>query len=410
MLLIQCGNCPSNADCNSCLELIEGGTLRKKVFPPVRLTLHNKENEEYAGRLCGISRVGMLIETNAPHDEYLIDIKGELKAHLSPIFHKGIKNLIAFDIMRVSRKDESDDKLTKDEYEFLYTNKKELINRLTENLQDDIKNKVREELQNELLKSELLDQLVVGATFKYEKGRLKQLSGQGFTLLKEQDMIDLMEAAIKANEPKRELLIDTDNERYFDLHSIPLGHQTGGFLTLDVTDVVNKEKALLQEQWDNYKEVIYSITKGKIELMKSQELNEILQDYDKKGEFDISSIKILAQMRENAKKELIHENIPESKHNKILLAIQEAATNTLKHAKAGMMETFSSEEELLFLVSDNGSGIQLKDLPKSTLIEGFSTTSTLGQGFHLMSRFSDKLYLKSDRYGTSIGLVFKKSI
>ncbi|OMF61539.1 hypothetical protein BK139_06780 [Paenibacillus sp. FSL R5-0490] len=406
--MIQCDTCPINADCNNCLELIEGGSLRRKLNPPTRVQLIDlKNNEEYSGLLCGISRVGLLVETSAPRREYSLEI-GDVKVHVSPVYHKGFENLIAFDIIKVVREAESDNRLSKDEYEFLYMDKKDVINSLTEHLQDDIKEKLREDLHNELLKSELLDRLMVGSTFKYEKGRLKQMSGGPFTYLKEQEMISLMEKAIKANKPERELIIDADNEKYIDIHSIPLGFQTGGFLSFDVTEIVQREKQLLQKQWETYKEVIRSITKGKMILTNDQEINELLHNYRKKSVFELVELKQLQYMRQDIKRDLIEEGISEDRHLQITLAIQEAATNALKHAAKGTMETWCSDQHIIFLIDDRGSGIQLNDLPKATLIQGFSTTSTLGQGFHLMSRFSDRVYIKSDAKGTRIGLVFNK--
>src|SRR5690606_11361457 len=109
--------------------------------------------------------------------------------------HKDIKNLIAFDIVRVTRENGTDNKLTTDEYENLCQNKMDVINHLTEHLSDDLKNRIREDLLNELQKSELLDRLTVGTSYKYEKGRIRQLSGKKNPVLKEQDMISLMQKA-----------------------------------------------------------------------------------------------------------------------------------------------------------------------------------------------------------------------
>ncbi len=72
------------------------------------------------------------------------------------------------------------------------------------------------------------------------------------------------------------------------------------------------------------------------------------------------------------------------------------------------MEVLENETNLLFIIKDKGKGIRLQDIPRATLIKGYSTSSTLGQGFHLMTTYTDQLYIKSDGSGTIIILEFNK--
>ncbi|WP_188623342.1 ATP-binding protein [Caldalkalibacillus thermarum] len=90
----------------------------------------------------------------------------------------------------------------------------------------------------------------------------------------------------------------------------------------------------------------------------------------------------------------------------------EAVTNALKHAGSCQVEMWqeSATGAILFLVIDQGKGIQLKHLPQVALVRGFSTRSSLGMGFHVMSQYTDKLFLKSDRAGTVVGLYFYKTL
>jgi anti-sigma regulatory factor (Ser/Thr protein kinase) len=408
-----CSECPISMDCHKCLELIDGGTLRRKVYPPVSVKLYSvAPGKEYIGKLSVISRVGMLIQTNAPIEDYFIEINGGNRAQVSPIHHKGLEGFIAFDIVKIERGSMLDYRLTKDEYDYLFMDKKDLINNLTEELDDNIKGKIREILHNELLKSELLDQLIIGSTFKYEKGTMGLLSGQKPSLLKDKDMINIMEEAIKNKQPKREVFIDIENERYIDLHAIPLGYNTGGILTIDITEIVNKERKLLNEQWENYREVIKALSHGKIIIVDQQELNEISKGYFNKKDIGFIEPQQLAAIRSIIKNELQSRDIPLKLHVGFLLAFQEAATNALKHSKSKQaeVEIWETENKIMIVIKDNGQGIQLQDLPKATLINGFSTTATLGQGFNLMSHFSNTLYLKSDKDGTVVGLEFLISL
>lgn len=407
--MICCESCPNNNNCTNCLSLIDGGDLRKKLSPPITVKLTSVEQGDvFYGDLSVISPVGMLIKTNAPFDEYKISIRKNIETVISPVFKKGLEDFIAFDIIRVTRASGADKRLTKEEYEFLTMNKSDLIDHLTEDIEDNIKDEIREDLKNELLKSELLDQLVAGSTFKYDKGRIRQISGGKDELLKEDHMIELMNESFRKSQPQRDTIIDTDNERYVDIHALPLGYQSGGFITFDVTDIVRKEKELLQEQWENYKEVISAITKGKICLKNKSELTQLLDDYSNEKEHEVSSIDHLASLREMVTELLTYFEIPSKIQKHVVLAVHEAATNVLKYAEYGTVSAWSNDETLLFLIKDFGRGIQLKDLPKATLITGFSEASTLGQGFNLMTKLVDRVYLKSDSTGTTVGLLVKR--
>ncbi len=317
-----CASCPSNPSCSVCTEYIDGGSLRKKVDPPVRLTLQDSvTGKNYTGKLLVISRVGMLIETEAPNNTYEVNIDGEINAEVSPVFHKGLEEqgVTAFDITKVSRLKDQDTRLSRDEYEYLFMNKRELVDHLTEDLEDDVKNKVRDALKSELLKSELLEQLQVGTTFKYEKGHLKQISGNKEPLLTEKLMMTMMQDALRDNEPKRDTIIDEDTERYIDIHSIPLGYQSGGFLSFDITDIVRKEKELMEEQWESFRDVVFAISNGKVQLVKKETIAEIVKGYKMEAVFDLKSANQLNEVRQRLKDILLKAKMPVAFHYRILL-------------------------------------------------------------------------------------------
>lgn len=402
-----CLECPNNPSCEKCLCLIEGGLLRKKVYPPKNVTLFDKTNDtRYLGRLIAISRLGMIVETTAPIQPYSIELDGNTTIMISPIHKKNVNGLIGFDITKVQRGTENADILSKEEYELLFSSQHELINKLTDHLDNKVKDSVKEMLQTQFMKSELLDRLIVGAAFKYEKGRIRLLSGEKDPLIQEEDLRHLMNEAFKKNAPSREVVVSPDQQKYLDIHAIPLSFNTGGFLTLDISDIVAKEKALRQEQWESYRDVIFSLTQSKIELVQNEEVAHILQYYKKDSEMPIEGAAKLGELRKWVKEKVELCGITSS--FKIVLAVTEAATNAIKHAKESKVEYLTNGNEVLILIRDQGQGIQTKILPKATLIKGFSTKSSLGQGFHIMTQYSDKLYIKSDRAGTIVGMVFNQ--
>jgi anti-sigma regulatory factor (Ser/Thr protein kinase) len=61
---------------------------------------------------------------------------------------------------------------------------------------------------------------------------------------------------------------------------------------------------------------------------------------------------------------------------------------------------------LQVLISDQGSGIPLHELPKTVLVSGYSSKSSLGKGFSLIYQASDEVSIHTSSTGTSILMVF----
>lgn len=88
----------------------------------------------------------------------------------------------------------------------------------------------------------------------------------------------------------------------------------------------------------------------------------------------------------------------------LILATSEALTNAVKHGGQGEYGVFQSGDCLQVLVRDFGPGIDFRTLPKATLIQGFSTTKTMGMGFTIMLEVADRVLLTTDSKGTTIVL------
>lgn len=86
----------------------------------------------------------------------------------------------------------------------------------------------------------------------------------------------------------------------------------------------------------------------------------------------------------------------------LILACSEALTNAVKHGGRGEYALYMSGECLQVLVRDYGPGIDFRALPKATLIQGFSTTSTMGLGFTIMLEVCDRVVLATDSHGTMV--------
>jgi len=93
----------------------------------------------------------------------------------------------------------------------------------------------------------------------------------------------------------------------------------------------------------------------------------------------------------------------------LILATSEALTNAVKHGGSGEYGVFQSGDCLQVLVHDFGPGIDFRTLPKATLIQGFSTTRTMGLGFTIMLEVADRVLLTTDASGTTVVLEIQMS-
>ena len=89
----------------------------------------------------------------------------------------------------------------------------------------------------------------------------------------------------------------------------------------------------------------------------------------------------------------------------ILLCLSEATTNAIKHAGSGEVILSVMDNKLIIYVLDNGEGIDLKKLPYSIFVNGFTTEeSSLGAGFLLMEKNVDRILLSTTNNGTFLAL------
>ncbi|HSK47693.1 MAG TPA: ATP-binding protein [Coriobacteriia bacterium] len=87
-----------------------------------------------------------------------------------------------------------------------------------------------------------------------------------------------------------------------------------------------------------------------------------------------------------------------------VLAVTEALTNALKHGRRAEYRVCRTAECVQVVVRDFGPGIDFHLLPKATLIQGFSTTKTMGMGFTIMLEICDRVLLATSDKGTVVVL------
>jgi len=157
-----------------------------------------------------------------------------------------------------------------------------------------------------------------------------------------------------------------------------------------------------------YKDVIGAVTQNKILLLSRKEFIKRMSD-----DFPIYSTKLtrvqdITKCRKEIDDVLIEKNLPwwsGKNRTSILLCLSEAITNAVKHAGSGEVLLSIKNGKLTIYVLDCGKGIDLKKLPYTIFIKGFSTEQTsLGAGFLLMEKYMDKIILSTSERGTFLAL------
>jgi anti-sigma regulatory factor (Ser/Thr protein kinase) len=163
------------------------------------------------------------------------------------------------------------------------------------------------------------------------------------------------------------------------------------------------------EIWQVYRDVIYAATQRKFQLIRKSEI-----DRYKEGRIlcsaSITERPDIPKARDLAKQNLNElGGISPSDIMSHLLVISEAITNVLKHAREGKMTLIASDSKIHVLVEDKGEGFPLKLLPNTTLMAGYSTKKSLGQGFTLMMKMSELVLLSTvPGEGSTLILVFNR--
>lgn len=93
-------------------------------------------------------------------------------------------------------------------------------------------------------------------------------------------------------------------------------------------------------------------------------------------------------------------------------AVGEAAMNAVLHGGGGTARVCVALSDgaprLQVWLSDYGKGIPVADLPRAALEKGFSSAGTMGQGFKIILRMADRLYLYTNEKGTTVVLEQEK--
>jgi anti-sigma regulatory factor (Ser/Thr protein kinase) len=262
------------------------------------------------------------------------------------------------------------------------------------------------ELRKRLQKSKLVNKLG-GVHIVFSDGVFRDEKGQETELPIEEDLTRIVLKAQMKQSSIREMIEDEKNGSLYDLHCIPTESSVQLFIT-DITAILDYERKQEELVQALYRDVIFSVTKGKMELIDNVELSNL---YDQKmiGSVPIEKKADVPLCRQMVQEVLTQLAIPSKASFQILLCTSEVVTNVLKHATSGKMNICYDHGTLRIMVQDTGNGIDITELPKSTLLPGYSTKVSLGQGFNLLLKMMDKVKLFTSSKGTTIVLEIQLS-
>ncbi|SET08135.1 Anti-sigma regulatory factor (Ser/Thr protein kinase) [Oceanobacillus limi] len=166
----------------------------------------------------------------------------------------------------------------------------------------------------------------------------------------------------------------------------------------------SKETNECEAAWEVYRDVIYAATHGQFLLINKDDVSRYRKGV-LLGELDITERKHISVARKLAKSFFYQNGIPSATTLNYNLVISEAVTNVLKHATRGKVSFYQFNDSFHIIVEDQGTGFPLKILPKTTLMAGFSTKESLGQGFTLMMKMASQVVLETSASGSTLILV-----
>ena len=178
----------------------------------------------------------------------------------------------------------------------------------------------------------------------------------------------------------------------------------------DYDSILQKKLLTAKEQkdkiFDVYRDVIFSVTQGKFNLLPLSEMDLLVASGDLYCEMPLQKPEGVNEARLSFGKFIEHYYPSQIKIMRYLLCVSEAATNDIKHAQIGVMQIRQIDDTVRVFFKDCGPGMDFNKLPNMIFLKGFSTKISLGCGFSLMYKYSDKIYLSTSENGTILGLEF----
>jgi DNA-binding response OmpR family regulator/anti-sigma regulatory factor (Ser/Thr protein kinase) len=148
-----------------------------------------------------------------------------------------------------------------------------------------------------------------------------------------------------------------------------------------------------------YREVVRCFTRGKFHLVDRE---EVTTEGEIVLEAPLEEIADYPALRRKLREVAVGHGMDAEAVGDFVLAVGEAATNTIKHATHGRCVAYATPDRLIARVEDQGTGIQPENLAPTILMPGFSTQVSMGMGYTLMLEMADRVWLSTGPEGTLV--------
>lgn len=404
--MILCEQCPDNPGCRNCLDALRSGGSAQKVLPPRPVRVTNLATMEATeAQLLAVSRttIGLYCKHQSLHGRMEVELAADFRIIGSGL--RGISGVpyYVIDIEKVLRREEVLERLLLDEFHNWHMsdelNPTDVLTDWKE--RDDRRGRL---IKQELQKLSILRQIETIFLYLYDEGRIRAIGSNRADRQIELEMSRLVEEAAASGTSVREQLVSADGQRVFELYASPLPDQTCGIALIDVTSAILEERRRRSREWEIYRDILGVVTKDKLLLLSDEELFFLLREGHKSFAMDLRAPEHLAELRRSFKRVLEPAGLTDKRLLQFIVAVNEAASNTLKHGTGGTITLHLSADQSLCraVIHDTGQGIVLEDLPRATLQQGFSTRHSLGAGFQVMLQYCDRVYMGSSLAGTKL--------
>lgn len=150
------------------------------------------------------------------------------------------------------------------------------------------------------------------------------------------------------------------------------------------------------------RDVIFAVSGGKLVLAEENELEEMRRSGARVRGMAIQESSDVGLARALTEEALLAMKMDRDRIFDMVLCVSEATTNALKHAQGGTLEVYEFEGRAQVWVTDKGNGIDFSLLPRSTLMKGWSSKTSLGYGYTILLELLDRVLLSTSRLGTTV--------
>ncbi|MCC2669771.1 MAG: ATP-binding region ATPase domain protein [Armatimonadetes bacterium] len=149
-----------------------------------------------------------------------------------------------------------------------------------------------------------------------------------------------------------------------------------------------------------HREVLFAVTNGKICLCDREQIDT--EWPVEQGTLPINREYHVREVREEVRHVARNAGMDEDRAADLGLCASEAATNALLHGCGGSASVEGRDGVVRIRVSDHGRGISPDDLPRATLLKGWSSRASMGLGFTVINETADRLFLYTGPDGTTV--------